>query len=271
MAHSRYPLLDTYRKLTAQQVERTNGLLRFGYPRSSLQAELLDLWRPVPDHVKDIENGLGLLGTNTFRVMGNTDLTNDAKERQIGEFAEKARDVIQAHAADVLNRSQSMIGRLKDASMPARPQPDADGAAQEAALSGLKTDIRMLLDGAKDGNVVQARLRDLLDQSLVSGDDLRTWLLATSGWPDLYLTSRDLAMDIPMWSAQAADALDTHASPELAPTRRLYRQLSDPQGGLPVIDTLLCSVLPCTVNDLADWRPSAGEALPPMGLYEAAS
>lgn len=132
-------------------------------------------------------------------------------------------------ADDELARATSLVDDIKRsiAALVLTPRPKPADATQEAALAGLKTDVRMVLDGAPDNDVI-TRLLGLVEKFLADDDQLAVWLLTTTDWPELYLASR--AIDAQLFTLQLPDALAPYGNDEQRDARRVLQHLDGPRG-----------------------------------------
>jgi hypothetical protein len=100
--------------------------------------------------------------------------------------------------------AKSLVAWLTQETLPPRPEPV--DATQEAALTNLRGDLRLVLDHVHADGVEDAML-DELRQRVAADDALGVWFLAgDSGWPALYLRARGVD-DPTLYDLQVADAL----------------------------------------------------------------
>jgi len=125
----------------------------------------------------------------------------------------------------------------------------------------------MLCDSADEDTTV-TRMRGALATALTNGDQLASWLLATSDWPNMYLTSRDFGTQADLWDTWAGAELDAcpNLPSQMAENRSVYRQLSHGRDGLPALDVILGNALPSLVNDLASWQPTPYAPVPATAM-----
>jgi hypothetical protein len=116
----------------------------------------------------------------------------------------------------------------------------------------------MVLDSVSaSGEQVSDALLERLSRAIADDNKLDTWLLASSQWPADYLASRGQAHYASAWDGQVGQLLDRSPDlPGLSETRRLYRALSNPQNGLPVLPVLFTTTLRPLIRDLGEFRLS---------------
>lgn len=148
------------------------------------------------------------------------------------EQKKQARQVLasrRAAATDALDSMQkattAILTMVRAAALPVRPQP-AD-AAQEAALARREGQLKMLLD-ARPAELVLERLEKVLEDAVAGENELELWHLTSSGWPEDYLESRQLARQL--WSVCVARFLDGHSTGEVTQARRLLAAFEDTYG-----------------------------------------
>lgn len=256
--------LDTYRKLVADLRSTVAPALHqpsnAGGPLAPVEAR--NLWAPIPQLLEQIDSDLWTLGEQIVRTNANTRLSDSGRAETITEMATAVRQRIESATADVLSRTQQILTITKATALPSRPGPQ--DAAQEAALAGIKADLRMLWD-PKASDELSGLMRRSLGRAIGEDDRLTTWLLASSNWPLDYLESRGRAAQgqTQAWPEIVAAELDAGGgSASLSDARRTYRLLADGRSGLPVLRVLFAQLRPI-LDDLADWRPTPFAAVPP--------
>jgi hypothetical protein len=269
---STLPLLNAFRTLSAQVIGNVTAALPAGDhylddegrplpgPAGSLPFMLRGLWRTVPAELDGIDGAIVTVGQSILDVASNSELTADARNQRIVAAGDEAWAWIMEHSDAALSTAQQMLDRAQAASYPVRPDT-ATPAAQEAAMTGLKADWRMILDPVIEGALVD-RLGALLERALSDGDALSAWLLTGSHWPADYLTSRGADVWLPAWTAKIRSVL-SEADPTRTGPLAVYEKIADPQGGLPVLQTLLGGVVAGIFKDLVQWRPSRAQMTPP--------
>lgn len=259
------PMLDMYRNLSGDVVELGRGLLSKSFLVSENEKDSPALsrakseWQQVPRLLEQIDRAIVDLGETIFAVSTDSRLNDDAKRDDIGSAASATQTLISANVEDIQGRVTRILDGLRAAAYPARPLP-AD-ATQEARLAGIKGDLRMVWDAVTDDGDFVPAMGASLRRSLGDGDELTTWLLASSRWPEDYLRSRGAELRIPMWEGEVAIILDSLSPADLSDARRIYRSLADGRDGLPLLNVLFAR-LAGIINDLARWRPSSYEPTP---------
>lgn len=260
------PLLRVYQDLVARVLTTVGGA--FDSSSASSASTPVGLarrtWRPVPDQLQAIHVTLGFLGQAVFTVVTDPTLSDVGRDEALQRTVRAARADIDAATADVLQRCSAIVAGLRTAAFPSRPAGDV--SAQEATLAGIKNDLRMVLDAQPDENAIVETGMQLLGRAIADGDQLATWLLASSHWPEDYLASRGAPIGRRLWDGRVAEVLNGATPPELAETRRVYRLVSDGRTGLPVLDVLFNSTLPPILEQITGWRLShlsAGQATAP--------
>jgi len=256
------PLVQVYDRLTAALVATVQATLydadglRIG---GSSLANVRTAWRPVPDQLATIEKTITDLGTAILATVTDGDLTPDARDRRIVTISDTAWTKITSVSTSVLDTTAKILDDLRGLVYPTRPTP-AD-AAQEAALTGLKQDVRMSLDPLDSGDDAVRRIGELLARALANNDALASWLLAASDWTTDYMTARRFDDRLDSLHRTVDQTIMT-PSPDTAELISIFRTLSNPQAGLPVLDLLLNSTLAAIFNDLRSWRPTASQPTP---------
>ncbi|MCW2545830.1 MAG: hypothetical protein JWN96_290 [Mycobacterium sp.] len=255
---SRNPMLDTYRKLTAQVIANVDPVLPKppAYylrdekpPKDSIPPKVELAWRPLPEALAQIDAQVSALGEAVFKIATDKNLNEFGKCSQISKQIDLARTTVDALSTQVLDSADRIMNYLRTAAFPARPGT-AD-ATQEAALAGIKSDLRMVLDPVTSDDDLIVRLTDQLGRALADNNALTTWLLASSHWPEDYLISRRADLKVTHWQSIVAETLDTTTPADIAKVRRAYQVVSDPQTGLPVLSTLLGGFLGQILTDAA--------------------
>lgn len=148
-----------------------------------------------------------------------------ARERANSIVAE-TRAVADGALAAMRADARSILAAVEPLARPARPEP-AD-VVQEARLAGIKSDVTMALAGL-DAAATVARLVRFAADAVADGDALMLWVVASSGWPALYLERFD-----PPWTAvfeeRLAEVLDRDATGDVAAARRVLAELRGTYG-----------------------------------------
>lgn len=250
--------LDTYRKLVNQLVENINPLITSGYD-SPLPTGVWTLWQPVPGLFEQIDQALNTCGEYIFAIAIDANRSDQGKTEAISQTVAATNATIDAARTSILAATSDILDQMRTAAYPARPGPS--DATQEATLSGLKTDLRMLWERYEGGTLVDA-MADSLSRAIGDQDDLAVWLLASSRWPEDYLTSRGEDANCVAWGDEVAGILNRTSPAAIAATRRIYLALADGRNGLPLATVLLNWVTSIT-NEIAAWRPSSIHPVPP--------
>lgn len=139
-------------------------------------------WETVDDAIDNAAGEVAL-------VMNDPQFTPQTQISKRDALVASARAQAMTGLATIDTALANLVDTLRKAALPARPTP-AD-AVQEAVIAGLKTDLRMLLDGTATMAVPQEIL-DLVARYSAAGDALAVWVLVVSGWPELYMRSRGI-------------------------------------------------------------------------------
>lgn len=259
------PMLDTYRTLVGDVLERANPLLAKSYLISENEKDSPELrrakteWSPVPRLLAEIDAAIVELGESVFSISTDSRLNEQTRADDITAAASATKAAVSAREKEVTTRTGTILDILRVAAYPARPQP-AD-ATQEARLAGIKADLRMVWDSISDDGGVSETMTESLRRAIGDEDALSVWLIASTHWPEDYLKSRGLTHYVNAWASDVADILDAMSPPQLADARRVYRLLADGRDGLPLLNTLFAQ-LGGVVADLAAWRPSSSSPVP---------
>lgn len=251
------PVLDAYRNLSGNVLDRAGGLLTKSYLLSDNEAtpeylrQAKDQWQFVPSQLAAIETAIEALGEVVLEISFDSRRSAQAKADDLAAATATARAAINAATSDVLTRVTRILDVLRTAAYPARP--GAADAAQEARLAGVKGDLRMVWDSVKADGDLLSSIIESLQRSLGDGDDLQTWVIASTRWPEDYLRSRSAELHIPQLQAEIAAALDAHTPRQLTEARRAYSVIADGRDGLPLLEVLF-NHLDDIVTDLASWR-----------------
>ncbi|GAA4853328.1 hypothetical protein GCM10023221_36600 [Luteimicrobium xylanilyticum] len=250
-------MLNALRQVSATVINTVSGALPdapTSYPSTDRGKEALRqaglAWAPVPGLISQMETALSSAATDILAVATNRDLTPEAKSRQVGQLVDTARSNINGLADSAVSAGARVLDVLRAAAYPPRPQPE--DAIQEARLAGIKADLRMVLDPVSaNGDDLARRLGDLLGRAVADGDDLTTWVLASSHWPDDYLASRGADMAMSTWPSLVSSQLDGITSDTgLRDVRRAYARVSQPQRGIPALEVTLRVAVPSVLGDL---------------------
>lgn len=149
--------------------------------------------------------------------------------RQAKAFFDTTAEQVNRGLEDIKAEAASLKGYLEKEALPQRPKPtySYDAVTQEAELAGRKNDLRMLLDRI-DRNETPARMAELLEKAVKSGDALGAWLLAGSDWPGMYLESRGL--DLGEYQGRVAAVLDRYDLPSVTKARKQLAFVNSTRG-----------------------------------------
>ncbi len=216
--------------------------------RAALRAarRIFERW----DSAQDAVDNIGQLVAMTYTT---TDLTDEAKQRRAGEIVAGARAQVEADLEAAGNALNTAVARLRQGLVPPRPAP-AD-AAQESALAGLKTDLRMLLDSVEPQEAC-ARLAEQLAHYVSTGNALGVWLLASSDWPALYLRSRGAGHDVARYDLQEVPSVLRPAETPEQRQARSWLNLLDRTDGVRGALTMMRAALAQAFEDAADPSPN---------------
>lgn len=252
------PLLDTYRTLSGNVVELGRGLFpeftftNDGTPDYIRRAK--NEWQFIPRQLNVIDDALTELGETVVQISFDGRLSAQAKVDDLASATASIKAKIDAATSDVSTRAARVLDIMKTAAYPARPgTPDA---AQEARIAGIKADLRMVWDVLESDEEFVPAITESLRRSIGDGDDLQSWLIASTRWPEDYLRARGAEYRIRQLQSDLASTLDAHTPANLAEARRIYAVLADGRHGLPLL-TVLFDHLDGIVDDLAAWRGAA--------------
>lgn len=259
------PMLDTYRKLVGEVVDRAAPLLAKSFLISENQKDSPALaraktdWTPVPKLLEEIDEAVRALGEAVFTISTDGRLADAARAEDIATAAAGTKTLVSTKTADIKARTSRILDGLRTDAYPARPQP-AD-ATQEARIAGIKADLRMVWDPVTDDSAFVPTMAASLRRAIGDEDALTTWLLASTHWPEDYLTSRGADLRVPVWQDEVATVLDALSPANLGDARRTYRLLADGRDGLPLLDVLF-NQLERIIGDVAEWRPTTYSPTP---------
>lgn len=246
------PSLDAFRQLTARVVITTNSVLALDAgvyldTRPEAIRTAAAQWKPIPDVLARIDATFKQLARDVLTVGEQSDHTGDRRGRDIKALGDAAEAVVAADAKTVETTSRKVLDSLRSAAYPARPATDA---AQEIAVQGIKNDLTMVLAPIR-GKALIERLEEHLVRSIADRDALKTWVLASTRWPEDYLVSRGEGDTLgALWNVTVTGILDDHAPDEIAEARRVYQTVSNPQSGLPVLPVLFMHTVPKIVPNI---------------------
>lgn len=208
-------------------------------------------WTLATGALADVDASIAQFGEGIFQIQANADLTDEAKRNRAAELTEATRAVVQIHSATVLTNVDKVLTGLHAASYPARPLPH--DAAQEGRIAGIKADLTMTLGATDDGFDTVKRMEALLDRAVGDEDKLATWVLASSRWPEDYLTSRRFDDHVDAWRSRVASMLDQGSDPDTASVRVSYNAVSNGSKGLPALKVAATTLLPQIITEIGSW------------------
>lgn len=265
-------LLNTYRSLTSRGITSINAILDpnkgFTYEDSRpkpIQQSASD-WKLARKDLAAIDQAILELGEGVYEINANTDLTQEAQQTRARILGASVSTKVDALRSNVTTRADSIVSRLHAASYPARPLPN--DATQEAALAGIKADLQLALSSASDGPPLLDRMITHLGRAIGDKDELATWVLASSRWPEDYLVSRHCEYLLEAWQALVASALDDAMPANLAKVRDAYNGIIDPKNGINVITVSLVNLLPQVIAELSAWSLTTPKTPAERGLYD---
>jgi hypothetical protein len=181
----------------------------------------------------DLDAGVAAMTTAEIGVStawGDQRFTIQARQESATTALAQGQAASDAAFASAERRATALQAQLAALVLPARPQP-AD-AAQEGALANLRSDLKMLFDGAgAEGAGLAKVIADELARRKAAGDDLAVWLLAGSGWTDTYLRSRRDDVACITFGQQVTKVLTpVDTGGDQAAARRLLDVMAGPKG-----------------------------------------
>jgi hypothetical protein len=252
--------------LAARVTETFNRVLEpyddlpFSDPSKRILRGVRNLWSAVPDSLDTIADTLEDLGEGIVEAYTNRSLSAAGQAEAVDKLVTKVRRKIEAASGDVQTRVRQILNDLRNATFPDRP--DGDQAGQEAALAGIKSDLKMVCDPTTLEDVPD-RLATRLRRALTENDALTAWLLASTRWPHDYIESRSgpgghqQTATQGLYDAKVAEIMTSEGDPGLIAARRAYRALADAKSGVPLLELLLRQQLPQVLDELAGWRLTA--------------
>lgn len=250
-------LLNTYREISVRVADHVGSVLE--------ETVLIDDERPVPIKVAstawrtvrrrlgDIDSAIDDFGNAAVTTWTNGSLSEQGQHEQAKAFGLQLDSRLDTATGEVVARVDKILSGLRTAAYPPRPK---GGPEAEVALAGIKTDLRMVLENIPAEIALVNRIAALLTRAVADGDDLATWLLASSRWPEDYLESRAAGDLTEALTAEIDRVLDATSAGDLRELRNAYRVVTTPRKGLTALQTLMTGVVPQVSRQLQTWRPS---------------
>jgi hypothetical protein len=260
-------ILDTYRTMVYESRARVDAaipkvsMLFSSPPQPAALAPIRTDWQSACTALDAIDSNFDDLAEAIWTEYTNQDLNVQARNKRVQQAIAQHRNLFDAQAQAARTILTRVLETSAKASAPPRPQPE--DALQEARIAGIKSDLTMLLANRADPRALVDEVDEYLAQALAKDDKLAVWVVAGSGWLDLYIRSRG---EDEYFVTRATASLDQVVTSRLAaqpspdPTfdlRQLDRVLADPQRGVQAILTMLQGFVVSVFNDLAGWLPTS--------------
>lgn len=166
------------------------------------------------------------LRTAVPAVRGDTRYSEAERQRQVEELTAAASATITAAVNTMQTRADELERGLTPLGDVARPTPV--DAAQEARIANLKADMTMVLAALGGADDVASRLLKFLTDANANGDQLTVWVIATSGWANMYVESRSFSVE--RWVQRLDDTIGQLLTGEAAAARRVLAELRGGDG-----------------------------------------
>jgi len=263
-------LLDTYRTVVAESRARVDGAiprvtgLRDAPPEPAALPVIRRDWSTARTALDSIDTLFDDLAEALWTEYTNTDLTDQARKTRVQQTIAHYRALFDTQSQAATVALTSVLKAAAKAGLPARPQPQ--DALQEARIAGIKSDLTMLLANRTNLQLLVDEVDRYLTEAMGRGDTLAVWVVAGSGWLDLYIRGRGddqvfIEAAITSLDSTVGRRLDSQPLPEPAfDTRTLNRVISDPQRGVQAILTVLGGFAVNVFQDLAEWAPLGSAA-----------
>jgi hypothetical protein len=265
-------LLTTYRFMVGESRARVDAAIpqssltlgsdgRFSSsPEPAALAPIRKDWQSACTALDAIDSNFDDLAEAIWTEYTNQDLSVQARNRRVQEAISQHRNLFDAQAQAARTILTRVLETSAKASAPPRPQPE--DALQEARIAGIKSDLTMLLANRADPRALVDEVDEYLAQALASGDKLAVWVVAGSGWLDLYIRSRGEDEYFVTAATASLDQvvstrLDSQSADPAFDLRQLNRVLTDPQRGVQAILTMLQGFVVSVFNDLVGWSPTS--------------
>ncbi|HEY3546252.1 MAG TPA: hypothetical protein VGK17_09185 [Propionicimonas sp.] len=210
-------------------------------------------WLPVPPAVQALDAAMTAFAETVYQITFNPDLTPDAKTRQIAAQTTVTKAAVAAQVDTVTRGASKVLDRLRTAAYPPRPTPI--DATQEVRVQGIKADLQMVLAPTDSSMDLITALRGLLMRAIADGDQLTAWVLASTRWPEDYLTSRGGTYLVEAWGDTVAQTLDELMPSQIATVRHIYNAVANPQRGISVLTESLPVMTTRILDSIASSAP----------------
>lgn len=257
-------LLETYRRIVSESRLRVDGAIpALTGPTRPPQHPALKVirneWAAATTALDAINSVFDNISEALWTEYTNTDLNDQARNKRVQSVITQYRGAFDAQRQAADTSLTHILDTAAKACMPPRPQPE--DALQEARIAGIKSDLTMLLASRIESNALVNEVDNYFTAALGRGDQLAVWVVAGSGWLDLYARSRgedQHFVDAVTLSLDDVVSRRLDAQPSADPAvdlRQLNRVLVDPQRGVQSILTVLGGFATNVFNDLAEWAP----------------
>jgi hypothetical protein len=206
-------------------VERARETLYGGLPDNT--GEAVKAARPAFDKVfaewADAKSAVAELRTKLPAILDDRSLTEDAKRTRSDELVAAAQIKTSAALTQIEATSKELTAKLAPMARPQRPEGDIDGR-----VANVRQELSMLLDRLPSDQAQMERMARFLEDSLIAGDDVAAWVVASTSWPKSFIESR--SGDAGILHAFIEPVLDRRLSGNAAIARRVLRTLEDQYG-----------------------------------------
>ncbi len=255
------PTLSAYRDLVAQCSANIDDAL----PRAAFLGDetvpeavrpAVTKWSSAKKALTDIDAAFYELG-DALQAILLDDTRNEAwKGEQSRSTVASFGKRITAAASTAQDKASAALDIARRAALPQRPGPQ--DTAQEARIAGIKSDILLLTSNTKDDDRLLNLLAGVLTEAMATKDALTMWVLTGSGWVNgPLLESRDpQASDVIryQWDQRSSQVLAGKG--DLATCLEIYRDLADPQVGVPALLMACGGFLTGILRDVETWHPA---------------
>ncbi len=255
------PTLSAYRDLVAQcSANIDDALPRATYLGDATVPEAVrpavTKWTSAKKALTDIDAAFYQLG-DALQLILLDDTRNEAwkgdqSRSTVASFGKR----ITSAASTVQDKASAALDIARRAALPQRPGPQ--DTAQEARIAGIKSDVLLLVSNTKDADKLLNLLAGVLTEAMATKDALTMWVLAGSGWVSgPLLESRDpQASDVIryQWDQRSSQVLAGKG--DLVACLEIYRDLADPQRGVPALLVACGGFLSSILRDVETWHPA---------------
>jgi hypothetical protein len=188
------------------------------------------------------------------------ELTQAARINRGQAIVDSVATAVAAELGKASATAKALVAWLTQETLPPRPLP-AD-ATQEAALTNLRSDLRLVLDHLP-GDAVPEAMIDELKRRVADDDALGVWFLAgDSTWAATYLRARGVDPDL--YELRVADALTSSATASEPDNGEKARQiLAALKGAKGLVGALIA------MGNLASWKFEGLATFAPGATTEA--